>query len=275
MIAGKNFQAWSFKNTVDFYVRERTRAADLYESESSMLLPVLPRVKSVLDVGCAVGNFCSILRELNPQISYAGIDTSEGMIEQARKRYPGEMFCLGGDSGLPCANDSFDLVFCTGVLNHNPDYLDMIAEMLRVARRFAVIDLPRLVTQPYTFNLANSYMVLRNRFSTEDEEITEEVTKVPYVLANVQDVFAALVTRFVGGLAGFACYGYYGTPHNSVTIPYSPVVFTVSLLVKGKGPVRYCLNLPDDALPIAQEILSSAGAIKVECVEAVLAGCSS
>lgn len=275
MIADKNLQAWSFKNTVDFYVRERTRAADLYESESSMLLPVLPHVKSVLDVGCAVGNFCLIWRELNPQISYAGIDTSEGMIKQARKQHPGETFYLGNERELPFANNSFDMVFCTGVLNHNPDYLDLIAEMLRVARRFAVIDLPRLVTQPYKFDLASSYMVLRNRFPTENEGITEEASKVPYVLANVKETFGVLVNRFLEGLAGFACCGYYGKPHKSVTIPYSPIIFTVILLVKGKGPVRYCLRLPDDALPIAEAMFPSAKCAKVESVEAVLAGCSS
>lgn len=266
----KNVQAWSLENTVSFYVQERTCTADLYESESAMLLPIVRFVRSVLDVGCAVGNFSLIFKELNPAISYTGIDTSEGMIQEARKRHPGAQFHLGKNGGLPFDNDAFDLVFCVGVLNHNPDYLDMISEILRVTRRFAVIDLPRLVTQPYTFDLANSFMQLKNRFPTDRTGISEEATKVPYVLANVEEVFRGLVDRLSGSLAGLACRGYHGIPHKSVTIPYSSVIFTVTLLVKGKGPVRYHLSLPDNALGIARSVLSSTKGTSVDSVEAVI-----
>lgn len=270
----KNFQAWSLQNTVNFYVNERARIADLYESESSMLLPVIPYVKSVLDVGCAVGNFCSIIQELNPCITYVGVDTSEGMIREARKSRPGVEFKLiNGDGRLPFEANAFDLVLCTGVLHHNPDYLNLIAEMMRVAGRFAVIDLPRLVTGPYAFDLANSYMQLKDRFPEDDQGITHEATRVPYVLANVKEAFDGLLDRLSEKLAGVACCGYYGTPHKSVTIPCSPVIFTVILLVKGDGPVRYHLRLPADALSLAEPVFSAAHGTKIESVEAVVAAC--
>jgi len=265
----KNFEAWSLKNTVNFYQNERTRAADLYQSESAMLLPVVPRVKSVLDVGCAVGNFYSVFRELNPAISYVGIDTSQGMIDEARRRYPGIRFDLSKGHGLPYESGSFDLVLCTGVLNHNPDYLDMISEILRVTRRFAVVDLPRLVTWPYTFDLKHSYMQLKDRFPEKTEEITEEATRVPYVLASVSEAFNGLLNRLSKGIMGVACCGYYGTPHKSVTIPYEKVIFTVILLIKGHGQLRYHLRLPDDAMDLAESAFLSAQGIKAESVESV------
>lgn len=268
----KNLQAWSMKNTVEFYVQERSRAKDLYKSEAAILLPVLPHVGSILDVGCAVGNFCSVVEELNPKVSYVGIDTSEGMIREARRRRPQVDFRLGDGRGLPFGDASFDLVFGTGVLLHNPDYFEMIAEMFRVSRRFVVIDLPRLVTQPYSFDLSHSYMVLKERFPTGTEEIIAEDTRVPYVLANVTEVFQGLLDRFAGQLAGIAGCGYYGTPHQSVSLPITPVIFTVVLLVKGQGPPRYYFELPDEARAVADAALDSVQGSKVKSVESVFAG---
>lgn len=259
------------KNTVDFYVQERSRAKDLYKSEATMLLPVLPHVSSMLDVGCAVGNFCSIVEELNPKVTYVGIDTSERMIREARRRRPRADFRLGDGRGLPFADASFDLVFGTGVLLHNPDYLEMIAEMFRVSRRFVVIDLPRLVTQPYSFDLSHSYMVLKERFPTGSEGIAAEDTRVPYVLANIAAAFRGLLDRFAGRLVGMAGCGYYGTPHQSVSLPITPVIFTVVLLVKSQGPPRYHFQLPDDAQSVAKAALGSVQGIKAETVEAVFA----
>lgn len=268
----KNLKAWSLKNTVEFYARERTQAEDLYPSEAAMLLPVIPRVSSMLDVGCAVGNFSSIVGELSPKISYTGLDTSESMIQEARRRHAAAVFQLGSDGSLPFPDESFDLTFCTGVLHHNPDYIEMIAEMFRVARSFVVIDLPRLVLAPYSFDPANSYMVLKKRFPSGSEGIAAEETTVPYVLANVGHMFQALLNRFPGRLSGVSCCGYYGTPHESVTIPIPRVIFTVALLVKGKGPLRYHLQLPNDALSAAEAVFNSAQAAKVGSVEAVLSG---
>lgn len=255
----KNFAAWSLANSVGFYVSERKRVKDLYRSEAAMLLPVAPHIRSVLDVGCAAGGFADIFKELDPEIAYTGIDTSAGMIEEARRLRPGVDFQLSAGGRLPFAEISFDLVLCTGVLNHNPDYLDMIADLFRVAGRFAVIDLPRLVTGPYTFDLERSNMVLRERFPEAGAAVSTEQTRVPYVLANAGEAFQGIVTRLRNGLAGIACMGYYGKTDASVTIPYPEVIFTVALLAKGASAITYALDLPADARPMAEAAVQRAG----------------
>lgn len=267
----KNIQAWSQKDVVRFYTHERTRVADLYDSESSMLLPVVSRARSVLDVGCAIGNFYPIFRELNPKISYTGIDIAEGMIQEARRRYPGVSFHVSNGRRFPFEDDAFDLVFCTGVLHHNPDYIDLIKEVFRVSARFCVIDLPRLVIQPYRFDPANSYMELQAYVSDEKDKKQSEgcSTCVPYVLANVHDIFEQLRNCFLDKLSGFACRGYYGKPRATVRTPFSSVIFMVCLLMKGNGPLRYCLSVPDDVRWIAEKVLSVNGA-HVESVEQVI-----
>lgn len=266
-MTGKNLEAWSYQNSVAFYAQERSRVSDLYESESSMLLPIAGRVESVLDVGCAAGNFFSIFRELNPGISYQGIDTSSRMIEEARARHPGAVFHLGDGGDLPFADGAFDLVSCVGVLNHNPDYLEMIEEMFRVARRFVVVDLPRLVAGPVAFDPKKSYMVLKKRFAEGSDGIPEETTQVPYVLAHAEEAFEGVLTRLSGRLQGLACHGYYRSPHESVVIPCREVLFAVLLLVKGRGPLRYFLRLPDGIRPALAGLLRSAGGSPTGSVE--------
>lgn len=267
----KNFQAWSLANSVSFYVSERNRVKDLYRSEAAMLLPAMPYVRSVLDVGCAAGGFADLFKELDPKIAYTGVDTSAGMVEEACRLRPDVDFRLSTGGRLPFADDSFDLVLCTGVLNHNPDYLDMIADLFRVAKRFAVIDLPRLVTGPYTFDLDRSNMVLKERFHGAGNTVSAEQTRVPYVLVNVGEAFERVAARLKGDLAGIACMGYYGKTDASVTIPYPEVIFTVVLLAKGSGGTTYALDLPADARPMAEVALKNAGGRDAGSTEGMLA----
>ncbi len=145
----------------------------------------------------------------------------------------------------------------------------MIEEIFRVTRRFAVLDLPRLVTQPYAFDMTTAYMELGSRFESEHDGKGIATGRVPYVLANVRELFEKLLASLSRTLSGVACRGYYGTIHESIKIPYASVIFTVILLVKGEGQVQYCLNLPDDARLIAEPALSAQG-IRVESVEQVI-----
>lgn len=269
-VVDKNLKAWSFENTVGFYAGERSRVADLYPSEAAMILPVASRITSVLDIGCAAGNFADIFKEINPAISYTGIDTSSGMVDEARRRHPGVEFRLSTGGALPFGDESFDMVLCTSVLHHNPDYLDMIADMVRVARRFVVVDLPRLVTVPYTFDISHSYMVLKERFPAASQAVEAEATVVPYVLVNAREFMTSFATRLGDRLSGFACNGYCGKTSGSVRLPVEQVIFAVAALVKGVGPVRYHLTLPPDAVPMAEDGLGGLKRVSVSSVDEVV-----
>jgi SAM-dependent methyltransferase len=47
---------------------------------------------SVLDVGCGVGDFWTHLREVAPDVDYAGVDLSPAMVDRCRERFPGTRF---------------------------------------------------------------------------------------------------------------------------------------------------------------------------------------
>src|SRR6476660_4598956 len=62
----------------------------------------------VLDVGCGrIG-----LRALEPQLDITGVDLLE------RPDYPGPFLCADAASGLPFADEQFDLVYCSSVIEH-------------------------------------------------------------------------------------------------------------------------------------------------------------
>ena len=84
----------------------------------------------MLDVGCgALG-----LRALEPDLDITGVDLA------ARPDYPGPFVRADAADGLPFAEDEFDLVYCSSVIEHVPPSrrAAFAAEMRRVGRGWFV-----------------------------------------------------------------------------------------------------------------------------------------
>jgi SAM-dependent methyltransferase len=84
----------------------------------------------VLDLGCgALG-----LRGLEPNLDITGVDLSE------RPAYPGPFVRADAAAGLPFADDEFDLVYCSSVIEHvpPPQRVSFAAEARRVGRGWFV-----------------------------------------------------------------------------------------------------------------------------------------
>jgi SAM-dependent methyltransferase len=93
-------------------------------------LTQLPAGARVLDLGCgAIG-----LRALEPELDITGVDL------QQRPDYPGPFVRADAAAGLPFADDEFDLVYCSSVIEHvAPEQREAFAaELRRVGRGWFV-----------------------------------------------------------------------------------------------------------------------------------------
>jgi SAM-dependent methyltransferase len=98
--------------------------------ERFFALTRLPEGARVLDVGCGrLG-----LRGLEPALDVTGVDLVE------RPGYPGPFVRADATRGLPFANRSFDLVYCSSVIEHvaPPLRAAFAAELRRVGRGWYV-----------------------------------------------------------------------------------------------------------------------------------------
>ncbi len=96
-------------------------------------------VKTILEVGCNIGNKLALLYK-SGYGDLTGVEPQEKAIESGRSRYPFIKFKRGTIFELSFADNSFDLVFTSGVLIHiAPDDLRRgIKEILRVSRKYVI-----------------------------------------------------------------------------------------------------------------------------------------
>lgn len=97
--------------------------------------PMIARIhgrgfKRALDVGCGEGRFCRILQAEG--IATIGIDPTEALVDQARRRHPWGDYRIGKAESLDFPAHAFDLVVSYLTLIDIEDMPTAIAEMTRV-----------------------------------------------------------------------------------------------------------------------------------------------
>ncbi len=85
--------------------------------------------KKVLDIGCATGEYLSRFSK-----SSLGIDYSDPNLEICRRK---GLNVIKADinAGLPISDESFDIAFCSHVLEHVDSPIMMLREMRRILKR--------------------------------------------------------------------------------------------------------------------------------------------
>ena len=98
------------------------------------------RPADALEVGCNVGGNLRWLAELLGPEKVAGVDVNERALDAARKRVPGADLRMASALELPFEDESFDLVFTTGVLIHQApeDLPAVMGEIVRCSRRYVL-----------------------------------------------------------------------------------------------------------------------------------------
>ncbi len=104
--------------------------------------------KTALDVGCAYGYGVAVLKTLG--YDSCGVDISKHSVGQAKKANPDVDFAVCDvQGGFPFDEDAFDVVTCFEVLEHLPNPLRAIKNMLGSCRQVMVCTTPnRAVEKP-------------------------------------------------------------------------------------------------------------------------------
>lgn len=88
--------------------------------------------EKILDLGCGNGRLFEFLK--NKKVDYIGIDSSEKLIETAKKKFPKAKFQRADALNLPFPNNFFDKIYSIAVLHHIPSE-EFRLQFLREAKR--------------------------------------------------------------------------------------------------------------------------------------------
>ena len=109
-----------------------------------LLRQVPTRCHLVLDAGCGAGEFASLLARHSGSVD--AVDRSEPMLEEARRRTPGNVNCALLDVlADPLPHGDYDAIFSISSLHHMPleEALSVFANALKPGGTLAAIALPR------------------------------------------------------------------------------------------------------------------------------------
>ena len=112
--------------------------ADSMEKRLIIKLLQPQKGQSLLDIGCGTGHYLFFFKELGLKVK--GIDSSESMLEVARKKLGSEWELHSGKAELlPFSNHSFDIISLITSLEFVSDPVRALREAARVARRKIVL----------------------------------------------------------------------------------------------------------------------------------------
>lgn len=90
----------------------------------------------IADIGCGPGNSTRVLGRLFPQAEIVGFDSSENMLERARRDCPEFAFRLcDASKDLPSLGSDFDAVFSNACLQWVPDHPKRLPELLGMLKK--------------------------------------------------------------------------------------------------------------------------------------------
>ena len=217
VLRDSRFMRWLFRRhwgqLIDEIERFRERGHWVTEEEYAAVYSALPRVHEetdlneacvqrlveecqgirVLDVGCGTGVLLERLRS-GPKGSQLELTGADFQIDPAvRSRFPDVRFEECKIERLPFADDSFDTVICTHVLEHILDIRAAVAELRRVTKRRLLIVVPREREYRFTFNphlhfFAYRHSFLRHMLPVPQDAVCEDLGRDIYYREDVPGI---------------------------------------------------------------------------------------
>jgi SAM-dependent methyltransferase len=210
---------WDESGWPEYYETHRTTTKEVYPSEWFFLKDMLAEGMSVLDIGCAVGGFASVLSEQLQRFEYTGVDISEEMVLRARRKHPGHQFhWIQGADLSALAGREYDLVVCLGVLHLSYGWRDFVASAWKHTGKSLILDL-RESHVPTVEDPTVSYFRVDFLLGTG----TSKTTILPYNIINASDALGSLIA-ICKGAARLQQHGYLSAPNAAAVTPAKDIL---------------------------------------------------
>lgn len=106
------------QSSYDKMAREFSDSRSYFWEELSFLAHHVERDDHVIDIGCGNGRFAPLVGARHAH--YDGLDYSEGLIDEARQKFPDYSFTKGDATKLPYPENSFDIAYSFAMIHHLP-----------------------------------------------------------------------------------------------------------------------------------------------------------
>ena len=130
---GQEIRAMVFRDTATFYHSMPERLV------ASQLMSFVKKYSAgtILDLGCATGNYSAALKELGYDVK--GADVNPEYVRKSKER---GIDAVVIDDTVPFPDKSFDTVICFEVIEHVPDVQKLLKEAKRLARKNVLFTTP-------------------------------------------------------------------------------------------------------------------------------------
>jgi ubiquinone/menaquinone biosynthesis C-methylase UbiE len=133
------------------------RGRNYHTHLSNHLIRALPEGGTLLDIGCGTGLF--VEKYIRHGGTAVGLDISDKMVEQARKRCTGCEFIVGNGGQIPFRDGSFDAISSVLVFSYVKEPEEMLAETFRVMKPGGSIALCTLGKKLLTRSIPALYQI--------------------------------------------------------------------------------------------------------------------
>ncbi len=120
------------QHSYDQMAEEFSHTRAQFWEELVFLADHIERDDHVLDIGAGNGRFFPLVHERHAQ--YTGVDYAEGLVKEAKKKFPDGNFQIADATALPFPESTFDIAYSFAVIHHIPSR-ELRNEFVKEARR--------------------------------------------------------------------------------------------------------------------------------------------
>ncbi|MDP3066980.1 MAG: class I SAM-dependent methyltransferase [Methanobacteriaceae archaeon] len=162
-----------FRDTRDWYLEKEGYASPLLLDFATQNAG-----KTILDLGCATGEYCIKLEKMGFECT--GVDINTQYVEIARKNGVNAVVASGDD--LKFADDSFDTVLLFEILEHVENPQNLLKEAKRVAKKNVLITVPNCgqLSQLSQFNLTYEHLLEQDHVNFFTKNDLEDLIAVEF-----------------------------------------------------------------------------------------------